>query len=615
MTRRRLHSFIGTVFLLLWGLNTLCAEITVSAEFSPAAIAVGDSAHYIIQIEESSSDERPEPGELSEISIPQPPNLTLRNGRTGISRHSSIINFNAEYSTTLRLMLEAEPQTTGEHTIPSFVISYKGENLQVPATRLTVTERPKDAVPPSNQLVKLQADFPKTLYLGQSYTAQLKLYLYEGVRLHDYGDFERNADAFTISDLTEPTQSTEMLEGHRYNVVNWPLKLTPIQSGPQELNFNLVVAVTQPQQQKQSTADPLFGGNSPFGSSLFGQMFAQAERLQLSTPPAQVEVLPLPTEGKPASFSGAIGNFNMQVYSDTEQTEMGEPITLSVQIVGTGNFSRINGPPLAADANWRSYAPDSVMKSDSANSLRGVKRFDYIMIPQQAGKIELPEVEFSYFDPETKSYVELKTPPFTIDVAESTHAHANVPALKNSAPSDSESPAPQQPDAQNESRFLSLEPAGPSGRSITTCEDLPLAFYAFNLLALLGLGCTARQLYTRRKLELDANYALRQAAHQALKKSRTRARGAAQANDLSAFYKHAQDAVRLALTYHSGHDFITAELSELETGLEKLNCPAECRQAIRQLFSQGTQLRFSPTPAEADLSAAQQQLKRILKTL
>jgi hypothetical protein len=608
------RSGLLAALLLVLGLHSLCAEITVSAEFSPAEVALGDRTQYRIIIQEQSTRERPQPGRIAELSIVLDEGLELRNGRTSASQQTTITNGKAVYSSSLQLILDAMPSAVGSYTIPGFELSYKEQQLQVPASTLTVLERPANATPPTQELIQLKADIPPQLYLGETRNIQLKLYIYEGVNYRGYDQFERSADGFTVSDLTEPTVSAEMIEGHRYRVVSWPMTITPIQAGPQPLNFALSVVAELPAQPQ--TRNQHFGGNSPFGNSFFNGLFAQTQRFDLSTTPMQVEVKALPAAGQPAGFSGAVGNFNLQVYADTDRVEQGEPLTLSAQISGTGNFPRINGPELPTTPNWRSYPPDAVMQTAGPDDLRGIKRFDYIMIPQHAGQLELPGVNFSYFDPETESYLELQTPPIPVEVTVSTAKPAAQTASDRKPQDHPAEPTATELEPLPQTTWLQLEPRSHPGRSPGLDTLNQPFFYSFNTLALLTLGFTARRLYTRRKLQLDADYALRQSAGHALRQARKACRAAVKTGDASAFYRDAQNAVRCALTQKTGCDLRTAELNTIESVLQQLKTSDAYRQAISKLFEDANTLRFSSQSTQSiatDLGIAQQELTRILK--
>jgi hypothetical protein len=142
-------------------------------------------------------------------------------------------------------------------------------------------------------------------------------------------------------------------------VLNWTVSITPIQTGAQDLNFQFTVSASLPGQNNRSR-DPL--GGRGFGSSLFDDFFTRSERFTLYTKPTTVEVLALPTVDKPASFTGAIGDFAMQVYTDRNQTQEGEPIMLSVEISGSGNFDRINGPTILKQPTGVLTSPSRTFK-------------------------------------------------------------------------------------------------------------------------------------------------------------------------------------------------------------------------------------------------------------
>ena len=147
-------------------------------------------------------------------------------------------------------------------------------------------------------------------------------------------------------------------------MLTWPTSITPIQTGYQNLSFDLSLSV-----RTQQRSDP-FGRRNPFGSSIFDDFFGKNERIEVSTSTLSVEVLPLPETGQPESFSGAVGDFSLQVYSDLKSTNVGEPIMLSVEIMGIGNFDRIQGPPMPEMPEWRSYEPESSFLAKDSLSRR-----------------------------------------------------------------------------------------------------------------------------------------------------------------------------------------------------------------------------------------------------
>ena len=590
------------------------AAVTITAEFQPATVMLGDTAKYVVSVKETSESGMPEIERITSLPIPQSGGLSLQNGRIETPKQERItINFRTEYALTQNLVIEAVPPQIGNFTIPSYVFTYKGDTFTAPAATLRTIERPANAPPPVDELIFLRVDAPSQLYVGQTTSIAIKLYVHEQARYRGYDNYERNADGFTVSELTEATESAERVGQYRYKVITWPLTITPIQSGPQDLKFEFSVVAEMPQPDAQR--DRFGRSNSPFGGSMFNSFFGRSERFNLFNEPTQIEVLPLPTVGQPDSFSGAIGDFSISVSTDAEESRVGEPIMLSLKVIGAGNFERISGPELAEANGWRGYEPESAMESSDASERSGVKRFDYVFIPQQAGKRMLPEVKFSFFDPDEGSYVELSAPPLAVQVAPSLQPQFTALATTNSNEAATK--------ALNLSRRLSPEEAlltldyrpaalSPSGYALT---EQP-AFYVWNAVALLAIciaGCTLRQ---RRRLATDQDYAQQHAARQEFKNALAATKTAESQANTTDFYRSCQEAVRLAATLRFRENLRATESDELRRRFQSEQISDSAIAATRQLFEQADAQRFSGNAStSADFNQARTQLNIILKAL
>lgn len=608
MKRPALH----LLFILLAALGgALDAETTVETRFNPARLSLGNPAQYIVEIVETNDQTMPEAERISSLPIPDPGALELRNGRTSTSAETRILNGRPEYSRTQSLIIDAIPPRTGSFTIPAYEFTYKGETLRAPAATLEVLERDADAGPATDELVFLEADAPDNLYLGQSVPLHLKLYLNERVRLGDLESFNRTADGFTLSDLPRnPDETIETVDGRRYRVLTWPLALTPIQEGRQDLGFQFSLRALLPDSDRR---DP-FGRRSPFGGGIFDDFFGRPERINVYTEPHQVEVKPLPEEDRPDSFSGAIGEFTMRVEVDSRNTTEGEPVMLSVEVKGRGNFDRIQGPPLPEDAHWRSYPPESDFEADDDLGLRGTKRFDYVITPQTPGTLRFPPVKFAYFDPVDQTYTELVSRSITVEVAES-----DTPAPSPAPDREADADAPTEADAPELERTLSPEEAltvpdyrPRPARNLDADPFRAPWFYLLNGLCLLAFLALALTLRHRRRLRSDPDYALLRAARRELNTACADAVQAARAGDADAFFRAAQRAVRLDATTRARRDLRNAELPELEAEYTRLGADDSVNEANRALFAQAHARRFSGRHTDADLAAAQAQLETIL---
>tara|TARA_B110000093_G_C12965881_1_gene409614 strand:+ start:468 stop:2261 length:1794 start_codon:yes stop_codon:yes gene_type:complete len=590
------------LILALFTTSTLIAEIRVSARFEPARVAVGSTAKYIVEIVETDDSKKPAAERITSLPIPSDGGLTLRNGRTSNSQSTRITNGVSEYSITQQLIIEAVSQTAGNFTIPAYIFEYKGGRLQAPTATLTVVEGSADVAPTVDELIFLLANAPEQLYVGQTTSILLKLYVSSSVTLRGLNGFERRADGFTVSELPEQSvESIEMFNGRRYRVYSWPFTITPISAGSQDLNFQFTLAAQMPDQRNNQA--------SQLGGGMFDNFFGRSERFNIYSPPTQIDVRTLPSEGKPESYSGAIGQFSMELSADSDSTRVEEPIMLSLKLSGSGNFDRIKGPEMPQARGWRSYMPESTFEPIESQPLTGMKRFDYVFIPEKAGSLKLPEVKFSYFDPNTEKYVELSAPTLTANVAQS-----NRPAMTTAAtPIEKDSvPAINLTKALNpEELLITLDYRPRKGRHIEKSLLSSPWFNYLNGAAFVALTASSILIYRRKRLDQNANYALIHNAKQALKLTIKEA----QSTDAAVFYRSAQEAIRLAATVRMKRNLRSANFAELEALFKQSQVDHGVIEQARSLFNEADNYRFSGRSRNADLQSAHTKLKTILKVL
>lgn len=597
-------------FLLCALAVQLSAEVTVSTRFSQPKMALGDRIQYILEITHSSTQSKPEIEPITSLPIEDTDGLRLRDGRTSQQSQTRIVNGSAQFAVTQSATIDVTAPAVGKYTIPAYQILYKGKTYTAPAATLEVVERAEDAEPGIDELMYLEVKAPKEVYVGQTIKLQVQLFVHDSVTLSQLSPYEVTSNAFTLSDRSEdPEDSSDYINGQRYRVITWPITATPIRSGDQSLNFEMT-AVARVQKSNQPR-------RHSFGSSIFDDFFGQNERFDLTNKPQNIRVKPLPTTGQPASFSGAVGNFNIEVSADTQETQIGQPIMLSLKITGEGNFKRIEGPKLTDTPAWRTYPPESVFEANDDQGLTGSKRFDYVFIPRKNGLQKLPEIKFSFFDPEAEEYIEMSSPPIeiqingvlpaptaTVDSANQTdETTENTPAIVNMA----------KPLSSEESlKVLDYIPR--KGRSLENNLSKNITFYIFNLATLSSLIILIIVVRKCRRLSTDPEYARICRSKQQAKNCLAQAHTAATADDPNAFYQAATAAIRFAYTQHTKTNLENASLDQLLQAT-----PAKIKEshtdALKSIFAEADALRFSPTHDATEMQNHKQQLEAILKAL
>jgi len=178
------------------------------------------------------------------------------------------------------------------------------------------------------------------------------------------------------------------------------------------------------------------GQANPF--SLFGQ--STFEQFSLSTAPARIAVNPLPLPA-PADFIGAVGQFKLASKIVPEKAAVGEPITWTLTLEGTGNWPAIDKlHPRSLGRDFRVVSPRA-QKTPKADSLFDATfSEDLVLIPQKAGRSTLGPYTISVFNPSSGAYETLRVEPVVIEItapalsAAQTNV-ANASAAENSAPS------------------------------------------------------------------------------------------------------------------------------------------------------------------------------------
>ena len=139
----------------------------------------------------------------------------------------------------------------------------------------------------------------------------------------------------------------------------------------------------------------------------------------LTSDPPQLEVLPLPDEGRPASFRGHVGTLEAVSWVDRTRAEVGETIALQVEVAVEGIVEDLPDPEIDFPRGLAMVRPESATNRTGGRrvrDLRGTRTYTYHLTAATPGTYVIPAVEMSYFDPETGSYGTTRSHPFTVTV-------------------------------------------------------------------------------------------------------------------------------------------------------------------------------------------------------
>jgi hypothetical protein len=246
----------------------------------------------------------------------------------------------------------------------------------------------------------------KRAYVGEQITYTLTFAYRADVQDATFEEPEHTG--FWSESIGQSSPQVRTIEGEQYYVVTKSLAFFPISSG----RFTLGEAGI-----RYIVEDRTAFGRDPF--SFFSRDPFRRREGVAKAGAIEIEVLPLPAEGKPADFSGAVGTFTLSAAPSPREVRVGESITLSVRVEGQGNIKSISEIPIPEFDGFRVFAPkarDSVRVE--RGRIGGAKIFDLVLVPQRVGDFSLEGLTLAYFDPAEGAYVRRSASPVQISVLE-----------------------------------------------------------------------------------------------------------------------------------------------------------------------------------------------------
>ena len=243
---------------------------------------------------------------------------------------------------------------------------------------------------------------PQKVYMGQQ--ATLDFFLYSRVSVANIEVITEPAGGkFWTKEMLPPTGKVDFsntdIGGISFQVATLrKVAIFPTEAGIQEI---------APGEVSVSTG---FGG-------IFG-----GKKYNRKGVPVTVEVIPLPTEGRPDGFDPAnVGKYTISAKLGAKNAVVDQPLPVQIIISGTGNIEMVVPPEVEFPEGVKSYDPqvtDNVEKRHFV--IGGRKKIEYIIIPTKPGKLVIPPVKFSFFDPVAEKYETVQSKALPIEVEPSS---------------------------------------------------------------------------------------------------------------------------------------------------------------------------------------------------
>jgi hypothetical protein len=416
-------------------------DVKISLSVSATRISMQDYLQVQYLIENTTRVSSFIPPKFKQFQIVEGPNQT-----TGYNMVNGNLKEYVSFSYLLR------PGKAGKWVIPAATARVEGKNYTSNAVEVVVSKGAVAApseesmvaaeeliLKPGEQavnkirnnlFVRLEVDRTAVM-VGEPIVATYKLYT--RLRSESRVTQRPSFNGFSVYDMANPDQmdaTKEQFQGREYNVyLLRKVQLYPLQAGTFELES---LEVTNDIRFIRASA--LDGGYAPsellreLALGLNNSGAIVTESVALKNPPVSVVVKALPP-AEDSSASGAVGHFTIRSFIDAPEVHKGDVVNLEVQVAGKGNFPMIPVPKV----NWPSGV--DVFEANSTDQvnkfvapLSGSKLFSIPFTVNKEGPLDIPSVEFVYFDVDARKYVTAKSEPLLIQVL-AARPSANKPTV------------------------------------------------------------------------------------------------------------------------------------------------------------------------------------------
>jgi hypothetical protein len=406
----RLFVYISFLFFL----NISFSQVKFEAEVSKAKLGLNENLR--VDFKMNKDGDNFSPPSFNGFRVVGGPNQSVSN---------SWINGVRTFSKTYSYFLT--PEKKGNYTIGQASIEIDGDIYKTLPVKVQVTEAVESSLSPGSPSSVVDDDIELSIeisksnpYLNEPISVEFKLLFNPKINVTNLGEIDnpefKNFWSQNIKIPRLEIKSTSY-KGQRYNYVTWKKALLfPQKAGDLEiLPLTLDVTIDVPTNRRDF-----------FGNTIYTQTSKKvASRKRV------IKVKNFPENGKPESFNGAVGNFDISLNSSKSQLKATESFQLEFKVNGNGNLKLFSLPEIIVPSSLEKYTPEFREKiNTSLSGMNGEISNVYTIVPQYQGKYPIPPVEFSFFNPKTEQYVTLYSNESIVDVLDGPTrlSEANVQA-------------------------------------------------------------------------------------------------------------------------------------------------------------------------------------------
>lgn len=421
---RVIHSIAIIVFLLVSLAGNAWAEVTVQAAVDQDEVYVGQTFTLQVQVEGNESPEEPDLSKLSDFSVEarggqqnSSESISIVNGRMSrVSHHGYVFNYGLT------------PKKEGRLVIPPLTVVVDKQPYQTQPVRVTVKK------PEESDDFKLRMTLGKNqVYVGEPVPLTVTWYIGKDVNGFTFNLPIFSDPRFTITSDDTARQSQGQAEairipvpggeivaekghgtlnGENYLTVTFSRMLTAKEPGLLTLPQSTVSCQALSGYRQGGGRDPFSG---MFPDDFFGRSRQVYRTVVVPSDQPVLEVVPLPEAGRPADFTGLVGEYSLAVTASPIKVKVGDPITLTIQLAGP-SVAGASLPSLAEGLGIDDFKVPEEMAPGEGSSV--LKTFTQTIRARHAGVRQIPSLHLNFFNPASGRYEVASSQPVAIEVSE-----------------------------------------------------------------------------------------------------------------------------------------------------------------------------------------------------
>jgi hypothetical protein len=402
--------FKAIQLVLLLVISTVSAQVKFEAQTERSTYGLNERIQLVFSI--NNEGDNFEPPKITGFKSEGP--FINRGNQTSITIVNGKVSQKREISTQVIYYLT--PVKKGTFTIGAATIQYNETTYKSAPIKITITDPIQMPTYPGQQNnanfgegIHLVAEMStKNPYVNEPVTVIYKLYFEPRSTVGNFRNFKapKYEDFWSqYIDMKQLTAERGKFNGKDYSmVVLRKVILYPLESGSKVIEpFKIDIDAEVPTGRRD----------------WFGEYEMKVIQKALSTGRQTITVKPLPINGKPEGYTGAVGKFDFKVIPSKSTLKAGESLELEVSVSGKGNLKLFTLPKPIVPSALELYEPaHNENVQTPVSGMAGKISDTYTIIPQFKGKYTIKPLVFSYYDLASKSYKTITSKEITIDVAE-----------------------------------------------------------------------------------------------------------------------------------------------------------------------------------------------------